>query len=99
MGASKTKHYSEYEKNIAKIGRALSHPARVRILDILLNKEWCISQDLIKDLRLSQSSVHNHIQKLKEADFVKVDFLPTCYTISLNPNTISTLQDWSDSHA
>jgi ArsR family transcriptional regulator, arsenate/arsenite/antimonite-responsive transcriptional repressor len=97
MGASKTKQFSEYEKNIAKVGRALAHPARVRILEILYHQEWCRNTELSVELQLSPSSVHNHLQKLKEAQMIEIDFLPTFYKISLKENGFDNFKHWSTS--
>lgn len=95
MGASKTKQFSENEKLIANIGRALSHPARVRILEILYEKDWCKNVDLTKYLELSPSSVNNHLEKLKQADIIKVDFFPNFYKVSLNHQGMTDLKDWT----
>ncbi len=97
MGAAKTKQFSEFEKCIANFGRAMAHPARIRIMDILHNVEWCRSTDLIRDLKLSQASVHNHVRKLKEAELIKIDFLPNCYMLTLNHNSLGELKEWTGS--
>ncbi len=95
MGASKTKHFTQNEKDIAIIGRAISHPARIRILEILYHQEWCRNTELSAALHLSPSSVHNHLQKLREAKIIRFDFLPTFYKISLNEVGLVNLKDWS----
>jgi DNA-binding transcriptional ArsR family regulator len=39
MGTTKTKDYSAQELSIAKYAKALSHPARVAILNVLLKRQ------------------------------------------------------------
>ena len=42
MGASKIIDYSAEELLIAKFAKALSHPARVAIIHLLMKKQWSI---------------------------------------------------------
>lgn len=96
MGASKTLHYSEEELNIALIARALAHPARVRIISILKKENFCRSVDLLNELNLVQSTVNQHINKLKDAQLIHLDFIPNCYLLKLNhslPKSIVNLFD------
>ena len=57
MGASKIINYSEEELLIAKFAKALSHPARVAIIKLLLEKQSCICGDIVEDLPIAQSTV------------------------------------------
>jgi len=98
MEASKTKQFSENEKLIANIGRALSNPARVRILEILYEMEWCKNVDLTTYLELSPSSVNNHLKKMKQAEIIKVGFFPIFYKGSLNHQGMKDLKDWTSNY-
>lgn len=92
MGASKTYQFSEKELNMAKFGRALAHPARVRIIHLLQQHSSCRNTDLTTDLELVKSSVHAHVKKLLDAGLVSVEFYPNCYLIRLNPNVLNYFQ-------
>ena len=83
MGATKTKDYSLQELTIAKYAKALSHPARVAILNLLLKKQSCICGDIVDELPLSQSTVSQHLKELKEAGLIKgdIDGASVCYCI------------------
>ena len=83
MGASKIINYSEEELLIAKFAKALSHPARVAILQLLIQKQSCICGDIVDDLPLSQSTVSQHLKELKEAGLIKgnIDGASVCYCI------------------
>lgn len=83
MGAIKPGNYSTEEVLISKFGRALAHPARAKIIRLLMQKEQFRNVDLSETLQLSFSSVHNHIQVLKDADIVDVDYLPHEYMLKL----------------
>jgi len=83
MGASKTEAYTNKELTLAKYAKALSHPARVAILNVLLKKQACICGDLVEELPLSQSTVSQHLKELKEAGLIKgdIDGVSVCYCI------------------
>lgn len=81
MGATKDKIYSPSEKVIANIGRALAHPARVRILQILKEQPCVKNTDLIFELDLCKKTVHDHINKLKDAQLVKTEFYMNSYKV------------------
>jgi ArsR family transcriptional regulator len=65
----RTKEFSEEE--LGNLCKALAHPARVRLLLILIEKGECISGDLAEEFSLSQSTVSEHLRILKEAGFVR----------------------------
>jgi len=72
MGASKTKKYKEKESSIAAYGKALSHPARITILNLLAEHKSRSCGEIVKELPLSQSTVSQHLKELKDAGLVKV---------------------------
>jgi len=83
MGATKTADYSETELALARYAKALSHPARIAILQLLLQKQACICGDIVEELPLSQSTVSQHLKELKAAGLIKgeIEGVSTCYCI------------------
>lgn len=83
MGASKIINYSEEELLIAKFAKALSHPARVAIIKLLLQKRSCVCGDIVEDLPIAQSTVSQHLKELKESGLIKgnIDGASICYCI------------------
>ncbi|MFM1794451.1 MAG: hypothetical protein RL642_836 [Bacteroidota bacterium] len=83
MGASKTETYSTKEITVAKYAKALSHPARIAILHVLIKKQTCVCGDIVDELPLSQSTVSQHLKELKAAGLIKGDIEGTsvCYCI------------------
>ncbi|MFM6970095.1 MAG: ArsR/SmtB family transcription factor [Sediminibacterium sp.] len=83
MGASKIINYSEEELLIAKFAKALSHPARVAIISLLLQKQSCVCGDIVEDLPIAQSTVSQHLKELKESGLIKgnIDGASICYCI------------------
>ncbi len=74
------------EKRLAAQAKALSHPARIRILRILSDLEragGCLNSDLVSQLGLAQSTVSEHLRILKVAGFISAESTPpkVCYRI------------------
>ena len=71
------------EGDLARLAKALGHPARVHILKTLLSKNTCIAGELSDELPLAASTVSQHLKLLKEAGLVKgeVDGPRRCYCV------------------
>jgi DNA-binding transcriptional ArsR family regulator len=84
MAYSKKELFSTDEIEIGKIAKALSHPARVKILNILANMNVCMCGDIVDLLPLSQSTVSQHLKELKSAGLIKgeVEGPKVCYCIN-----------------
>ncbi len=72
------------EERFAELCKALGHPARVRILRLLLSVETCVCGDIVDRLPLAQSTVSQHLKVLKEAGIVEgvIDGPRTCYGVN-----------------
>jgi ArsR family transcriptional regulator, arsenate/arsenite/antimonite-responsive transcriptional repressor len=86
MGLSKSEEFTVRENKIAAYAKALAHPARVAILQLLIKKNSCICGDIVEDLPLSQSTVSQHLKELKEAGLIKgnIEGKSVCYCIDEN---------------
>ena len=54
------------DEELANLAWAVAHPARVRILRILLARQACICGELVDQMPLAQSTVSQHLKILKE---------------------------------
>jgi DNA-binding transcriptional ArsR family regulator len=83
MGVSKSEVFSAADNRVAKYAKALSHPARIAILNILIRRQACICGDIVDELPLSQSTVSQHLKELKDAGLIKGDIegAKVCYCI------------------
>ncbi|MCA6364680.1 MAG: winged helix-turn-helix transcriptional regulator [Bacteroidetes bacterium] len=83
MGKTKTGVFSETQNQLAVLAKALGHPARIAILEVLITKNTCICGDLVEELPLSQSTVSQHLKALKEAGLIQgeIEGPRTCYCI------------------
>lgn len=76
---------------IAKLAKALAHPARLRILRLLLATPGCIGGDIVGAIGLAQSTVSEHLRILKAAGLIsgEIDGPRVCYALS--PDTLQPL--------
>jgi ArsR family transcriptional regulator len=61
----------EADEELARLTKALGHPARVRILRLLSRKEARVCSQIVDELPLAQSTVSEHLRILKEAGLVR----------------------------
>jgi len=83
MGVTKSEEFTVKDNKISKYAKALAHPARVAILQLLIKKQACVCGDIVEELPLSQSTVSQHLKELKEAGLIKgdIDGAKICYCI------------------
>ena len=88
MGISKTAHFNEQQNSLANIAKALGHPARLAIIEYLLQQKECVCGDIVSELPLAQATVSQHLKELKSAGIIKgnIEGNSICYCI--NENTI-----------
>ena len=83
MGLTKVEEFTVKENKIAQYAKALAHPARVAIIQLLLKKQSCICGAIVDELPLSQSTVSQHLKELKNAGLIQgeIEGVTTCYCI------------------
>src|ERR1022692_3959152 len=62
---------AEADDHLAKLAKAIGHPARVRILRMLSRKEARVCSQIVDELPLAQSTVSEHLRILREAGLVR----------------------------
>lgn len=85
MGASKTILFTEQQNRLALLGKALSHPARIAILEVLVRRQSCVCGDIVEELPLAQATVSQHLKELKSVGLVKgeIEGKKVCYCIDI----------------
>lgn len=99
MGATKTDHFTDKQNELAKLAKAIGHPARVAILDYLLKVDACICGDIVNELPLAQPTVSQHLKELKNAGIIKgsIDGNSICYCV--DEKVLGKLQNFFDGMA
>ena len=77
---------------LAGLAWAIAHPARVRIVRLLISRNACVCGEIVDEMPLAQSTVSQHLKILKESGLVQgeVDGPKVCYCI--NPEKLAALK-------
>jgi len=70
MATLKKKKFDRDDTRLAKIAKALAHPARIAILRHLASINTCCFNEISKELPLADSTVSQHISELKSARLI-----------------------------
>ncbi len=72
-------------ENLANACKALSHPARLAILQTLAIRGTCICGELVEVMPLSQATVSQHLKILKSAGLItgEIEGTKSCYCVNL----------------
>jgi predicted transcriptional regulator len=92
MGASKTESFSAEQNELAMLFKALSHPARIAIVDYLLKVDTCICGDIVNELPLAQPTISQHLKELKNANIIKGTIEGTAICYCINPDAMEKIE-------
>lgn len=71
MGVTKTDLFTEQQNELAKVSKVLGHPARIAILQHLIQANSCINGDLVQEIGLAQATISQHLRELKEIGIIR----------------------------
>lgn len=83
MAITKENLFNDSQKQTARLMKALGHPARIAIVELLAERQRCVCGDITDELPLAQSTVSQHLKALKKAGIIKgeVDGPRVCYCL------------------
>jgi len=85
MGVTRTDLFSIEQNEIALAAKAFAHPARVAILQHLLEVNACINGDLVEELGLAQATISQHLRELKSIGLIQGTVEGTRVNYCINP--------------
>lgn len=62
---------TEEQKQTARFAKAMGHPVRIYILELLAKQACCYSGDLSEILPIAKSTLSQHLKELKEAGLIQ----------------------------
>src|ERR1700688_102789 len=83
MGLTKTEIFTGEQNDLAVLLKALAHPARIAILQQIIDAKACICGDLSTELGLAQPTISQHLKELKNAGLIQgtIEGTSVCYCI------------------
>lgn len=83
MGTTKSAVFTTRQNELAALAKAIGHPARIAIIEYLLEINACVCGDIVDILPLAQATVSQHLKELKNAGLIKgsVEGTSVCYCL------------------
>ena len=64
------------QNQMAVFARAMAHPVRVYIIQLLAGQNCCYSGDLAEELPIARSTLSQHLKALKDAGLIQGEINP-----------------------
>ncbi|QGY42381.1 metalloregulator ArsR/SmtB family transcription factor [Maribellus comscasis] len=65
------KSFTDKQIQLARFSKALGHPVRIYILELLSTQACCYSGDLSEQLPIAKSTISQHLKELKDAGLIQ----------------------------
>jgi ArsR family transcriptional regulator, arsenate/arsenite/antimonite-responsive transcriptional repressor len=85
MGLTRTDIFTDEQNALADVAKVLGHPARIAILEHLIQQNSCVCGDLVNEIGLAQATISQHLKELKRVGLIKgtVEGTSMCYCIDV----------------
>jgi len=71
IGMTIKKVTTDKQKRSARYAKAMGHPVRMYVLELLSNQSCCYSGDLSDVLPIAKSTLSQHLKELKDAGLIQ----------------------------
>jgi len=78
------KELTKEQKQLANFAKALGHPIRLAILQLLANQTCCYHGDMSEILPVAKSTLSQHLNNLKNAGLIQGTFTPPTIKYCIN---------------
>lgn len=78
------KEFTEEQIRLSRIAKALGHPVRIAILELLANQSCCYHCDMSEIIPVAKSTLSQHLTELKEAGLIQGEFTPPTVKYCIN---------------
>ena len=92
MGTTKAELFTKKQNDVASLLKAIAHPARIAIVEYLMNVESCVCGDIVNKLPLAQPTVSQHLKELKSAGIIQGSIEGNSICYCLNEKSIQKLK-------
>jgi predicted transcriptional regulator len=68
--------YSDNQIKLARFAKAMGHPARIKILEILSSQDCCYSGNIAEEFPIALSTLSQHLKELKASGLIQGEINP-----------------------
>ena len=80
----KTDYYSQEQEQTARFAKAMAHPVRIAILQLLNTQSCCYHGDMAEELPIAKSTLSQHLNELKDAGLIQGTITPPTVKYCIN---------------
>jgi len=80
----KSDYFTEEQEQTARFAKAMGHPVRIAILQLLNAQTCCFHGDMAEELPIAKSTLSQHLNALKEAGLIQGDITPPTVKYCIN---------------
>ncbi|MGO4905784.1 ArsR/SmtB family transcription factor [Flavobacterium sp. W20_MBD1_R3] len=84
MPTTKTDYFTKEQEQTARFAKALGHPVRVAILQLLHSQSCCYHGDMAEELPIAKSTLSQHLNELKDAGLIQGTITPPTVKYCIN---------------
>lgn len=81
---SKSNYFTSEQEQTARFAKALGHPVRIAILELLNTQNCCYHGDMAEELPVAKSTLSQHLNELKDAGLIQGDITPPTVKYCIN---------------
>ncbi|MDL2212904.1 winged helix-turn-helix domain-containing protein [Bacteroides sp. OttesenSCG-928-E20] len=72
------------QEQMARFAKAMAHPIRIAILQMLANQTCCFHGDMSEILPIAKSTLSQHLNELKDAGLIQGEITPPTVKYCIN---------------
>lgn len=80
----KNDYFTKEQEQTARFAKALGHPVRIAILELLNSQSCCYHGDMADELPIAKSTLSQHLNELKDAGLIQGDITPPTTKYCIN---------------
>ncbi len=81
---TKSDYFTADQAQTARFAKALGHPVRIAILELLNSQACCFHGDMAEELPIAKSTLSQHLNELKNAELIQGNFTPPTTKYCIN---------------
>ena len=82
---AKTNKYTKEQEQTARFAKAMAHPVRIAILQLLSSQTCCYHGDMADELPIAKSTLSQHLNELKACGLIQGDITPPTVKYCIHP--------------
>ena len=81
---TKANYFTKDQEQAARFAKALGHPVRIAILQLLNSQACCFHGDMAEELPIAKSTLSQHLNELKDAGLIQGNITPPTVKYCIN---------------